>query len=137
MSVEQNKAIMRRYVEEVWNRGNIAVISEFVAPNHVGHRAGKDIKGLAEFKDWVTSNRNAFPDLHFEIHSQIAEEDMVVNTWTLTGTHKGEFMGIAATGKKFTVPGVSIYRLSEGKQVESWGYWDRLPVLQQLGVIQM
>ncbi len=135
MSIDDNKAITRRYIEEVWNQGNMSSIGEFIAPNHVGHRPGKDIEGLAAFKDWVTSNRNAFPDIHFKIQSQIAEEDMVVTTWTLTGTHKGEFMGIAATGEKLTAFGVSIARLSGGKHVESWVYWDPLSILHQLGAI--
>jgi predicted ester cyclase len=98
----------------------------------VGHvpREGGDIKGLACLKPECVS-------LHFKIEGQIAEEDMVVTPWTLTGTHEGEFMGVAATGKEFSIPGVSVTRLAGGKLIENWGYWGRLSAFQQLGVIRL
>ena len=139
MTIGENKAIIRRYMEEVWNQGKTEVISEFIAPKYVGHvpRTGGDIEGVAAFRDWLSSNRNAFPDIHFKIESQIAEKDMVVTLWTLTGTHEGEFMGVAATGKELRIPGASVTRLAGGKLVENWGYWDRLSAFQQLGVIRL
>ena len=135
MSIEENKAIVRRYIEEIWNIGNMAVVDEVVAIDFIHHELEKDRKGPEQFIQYVSSSRTTFPDLHFTIEDQIAERDVVVSHWTMTGTHKGEFMGIAPTNKNVRIPGASITRVAGGKVAENWVYWDRLNLMQQLGAV--
>lgn len=135
MSVEQNKALDRRYVGEVLDKGNLAVIDEIMAPNYVGHVPGFPPSDREGDKQLIAMFRAAFPDLHFTLEDQIGEGDKVVHRLTGRGTHKGEFQGIPPTGKQVTVTGININRFAEGKVVESWGIIDMLGLLQQLGVI--
>jgi len=138
MSTEQNKAVVRRFFEDVFNQGNLAVLTEIVAPNQINGGPGA-LPGMPSgpegTKVLVTTYRNAFPDLHFTIDEQIAEGNTVVTRWTAHGTHNGELAGIPATGKPSTVVGVGIDRIESGKIVESWGIFDQFGMLQQLGVI--
>jgi len=136
MSAKENKAIMGRVVGEVFNKGNLAIIPELIAPNYVYHGSvGMEAKGPEGFKQFVTWLRTAFPDFHMKIDDLVAEGDKVVNCYRVTGTHKGEFMGIAPTGKKVTVSGIVITRWVGGKEVEAWGVDDMLAMMQQLGVV--
>ncbi|GAC1447446.1 MAG: hypothetical protein PVSMB1_19730 [Gemmatimonadaceae bacterium] len=135
---DQNKALARRALEEVWNKGNLAVINELVASNATYHDAnvpGGKFTGPEGVKQFVQIYRGAFPDVRITIDDQIAERDTVCTRWTATGTHKGEFMGIAPTGKATTVTGVDIDRYQNGKVVEAWASYDMLGMLQQLGVV--
>ena len=138
MSTESNKAIARRFLEEVFGQGKLAVADEIVAPDHVDHGPGA-LPGMPPgpegSKRLVTVYRNAFPDVHFTIDEQIAEGDKVVTRWTGHGTHKGELAGIPATGKSATVTGIGVDRVVNGKIVESWGIFDQFGMMQQLGVI--
>ena len=138
MSTEQNKAIARRFLEEVFGQGKLAVADEIVAPDHVDH-GPSTLPGMPTgpegSKMVVTIYRNAFPDIHFTIDEQIAEGDKVVTRWTGRGTHKGELAGIPATGKSATVTGVGVDRIVNGKIVESWGIFDQFGMMQQLGII--
>lgn len=138
MSTEQNKAVVRRFFEEVFEQGNLAVVDEIVAPNSVNGGPGTPPglpPGPEGSKMLVTGYRNAFPDIHFTIDEQIAEGDKVVTRWTGHGTHKGELAGIPATGKSATVTGMGVDRIVNGKIVESWGIFDQFGMMQQLGVI--
>jgi predicted ester cyclase len=104
MSVEENKALTRRLVEEVWNKGNLAVADELLAAGYVFHHpAGQVLHGPEEYKQLANAARSAFPDIHFTIDDIVVEGDKVVYRWTLFGTHKGEFSGIPPTDKKVTV----------------------------------
>jgi steroid delta-isomerase-like uncharacterized protein len=135
---DQNKALARRSIEEIWNRGNLAVINELVAPNATFHDAsvpGGKFTGPEGMKQFVQIYREAFPDVRLTINDQVAEGDKVVTRWTATGTHKGQLMGIAPTGKHATVTGVDIDRYENGKVVEGWASYDMLGMLQQLGVV--
>jgi len=114
MSVEDNKAIVRRYVEEPWNTGNLAILDELCSP---GLAVNGDLK-LADFKKFIAESRRAFPDLHNTIEEMIAEGDKVVFRWTMRGTHRGEYEGVAPTGKPITFTGITIVRLANGKIVE-------------------
>ena len=138
MLTETNKTVSRRFFEEVWNKGNLAVLNEIIAQDHVNSGPGT-LPGLPNgpegTKQFVTVYRNAFPDVHFTIDEQIAEGDKVVTRWTAQGTHKGELLGIPATGKSFPVTGISVERLVNGKIAESWGIFDQFGMMQQLGVI--
>jgi steroid delta-isomerase-like uncharacterized protein len=134
---EQNKTLVRRAVEEVWNRGNYAVVNELVASDIVVHASTPDgeIHGPEGVKQFYATLRRAFPDIHFTIEDQIAEGDRVVTRWTARGTHRGEFNGIPPTGKQGAISGIDIDRIADGKVVECWPNADELDLLQQLGVI--
>jgi predicted ester cyclase len=138
MSTESNKAVARRFLEEVFGQGKLAVADEIVAPDHVDRGAGA-LPGLPPgpegSKMTVTLYRNAFPDIQFTIDEQIAEGDKVVTRWTGFGTHKGGLAGIPPTGKSATVTGIGVDRIVNGMIVESWGVFDQFGMLQQLGVI--
>jgi steroid delta-isomerase-like uncharacterized protein len=135
---DQNKALARRYVEEIWNQGNLSVIDELVAPNanfHDPSVPGGKFTGPEGMRQFVQIYRGAFPDVHLTINDVIAEGDKVVIRWTATGTHKGELMGIAPTGKRVTVTGCDIDVYQSGKVVEVWASYDMLGMLQALGVV--
>jgi steroid delta-isomerase-like uncharacterized protein len=133
MSVEGNKAIFSRIVEEGFNKGNLAIVDELVAADHVNH--SDNVHGPEEYKQFITTYRNAFPDLHMTIDDQIAEADEVVNRWTARGTHKGDLRGIPPTGRQITVMGMYVARITGGKIMEEWGIFDALGMMQQLGVV--
>jgi steroid delta-isomerase-like uncharacterized protein len=132
---EQNKARIRRVIEEAYSRGNLAVVDEVAASDLVIHAPSQDIRGREGAKQYVTMLRNAFPDLHFTIEDQIAEGDMVVTRWTARGTHKGNFQGLPATGRPIRLMGTDIDRMTDGKVVECWAHVDELGLMQQLGAI--
>jgi len=130
---EINKAIICRVVEEGINKHNNAVFAELY-PNCLYHSSATgDLKGEAHRK-FMDSILTAFPDGQETVQDQLAEGDKVMTRWTFTATHKGMFMGIAATGKKFTITGVCIDRIVGGKIVEEWEEWDALGMMRQLGV---
>ncbi len=135
MSEEQMKTNDRRLYEEAWNQGNMSVVDDLIAPNYVGHDPLSPIHGPEGFKQYIEMIRSAFPDAHMTIEEQIAEGDKLVTRWTATGTHRGPLMGIPPTEKHVTVTGIVIGRYENGKVVESWGNWDTLGMLQQLGVV--
>jgi steroid delta-isomerase-like uncharacterized protein len=136
MSAEENKAIARRDFEEVWNQGNLSAIDEIYTTDYIRHDAViGDTQGPEGVKQVVTMYYTAFPDLHLTIEDIIAEGDKVAYRWTGSGTHKGELMGIAPTGKHGTMTGINIFRIASGKIVEGWISSDALGMLQQLGVI--
>jgi len=138
MLTETNKTVSRRFFDEVFGKGKLAVADELIAKDHVNSGPGT-LPGLPTgpegTKQFVTMYRNAFPDVHFTIDEQIAEGDKVVTRWTGHGTHQGELMGIPATGKSSTVTGIVVDRLANGKIAESWGIFDQFGMMQQLGVI--
>jgi steroid delta-isomerase-like uncharacterized protein len=140
MSAEQNKAIVRRWFDEVVSQGNIELVDEICmqcVPSFVVIQGVADPppQGLEGVKGLIGVLRTAFPDLKFTIEGQIAEGDQVATRLTVRGTHLGEFMGIPATGKQMAVSGVSIWRLADGKLVNEWVNWDSLAMMQQLGVV--
>jgi steroid delta-isomerase-like uncharacterized protein len=134
---QENSILIRRWFEEVWNRGRTEAIDELASPNAVGHgQAQHDIDiGLKEFKPFVADFRRAFPDMKVTIDYIIEQGDKVVARWTATMTHKGEFLGIPPTGKGATITGTSIQRISGGKIVEGWDNWDQLGLLVQIGAV--
>jgi len=137
MSAEENKAISRRFIEEIWSKGNLPVVDEIIAANFVRHDPADaaPVSGCEGIKQVVAMYRTAFPDLKFTVEEQIAEGDKVVTRWTSNATHQGELLGIPATGKKTSVTGIHIARLAGGKVVEEWNNWDTIGLMRQLGVI--
>src|ERR671925_462973 len=118
MSTEENKALDRRYVEEVLNKGNIDAIDAIMAPEYVGHVAGSPPSNLEGDKQFISMLHAAFPDIRFTLEDQIAEGDMVVHRLTARGTHLGEFNGIPPTGKQAAGSAININRFAGGKVVE-------------------
>jgi steroid delta-isomerase-like uncharacterized protein len=138
MSTEQNKALVRRYWGDVWNKGNLALVDELIATDFDGHPLPSDPdfgRGPAGQKQLVGLYRGAFPDMQMTIDDMAADGDRVVLRWTARGTNTGEMMGMPATGKSATVTGIVINRLAAGKIVDSWTKCDALGMMQQLGVI--
>ena len=136
---EENKAIVRREVEELFNHtGTLDAAEEVYAPDFVSHdpTMPEDLRGIEEARQFAAGFRSAFPDLTCTIEDQVAEGDKVVTRWTIRGTQQGEFRGIAPSGEQITLKGIGIFRFSEeGKVVESWDNFDPLGMMQQLGAI--
>jgi steroid delta-isomerase-like uncharacterized protein len=135
MSTEDNKAVMRRVYEEVYNQRNLAAIDELGVPNFVFHNASLTMQGLEAYRQFVSQFLSAFPDSHFTIEDLLAEGDSVVVRHTFRGTHQGDFMGIPPTGKSVIATGISLSGIQNGKGVEAWVNGDDLGLMQQLGVI--
>ena len=135
MSIEENKALYRRAIEE-FNKRNLAALDEIFAANFVGHAASMgDIRGPEGLRQFLTTLFTALPDLHYTVEDVIAEGDKVVGHYRTTRTHKGEWRGVAATGKQVKSTGIAIYRIVGGKTVETWWEADMLGMMQQLGAI--
>lgn len=136
MSAEENKALIRRYVEEAWNKGNVNIMDELMAEHYARHMAISAPPLTREGqKQRILGFRRAFPDLHLTIEDMLAEGEKVSFRLTLRGTHQGEFMRIPPTGKQIAVGAVDVARFEDGKVVEQWGQTDLLGLLQQLGAI--
>ena len=134
---ENNKAIVRRLIEEVWNKGNLSLVDELFAPNYEHHDASSPDfgRGPESEKKRATLYRTAFPDLRVTIEDIIAEGETVMTRWSCRGTHKGDLSGVAPTGRQINISGVTITRLEKGKLAESFVNWDALGLMQQLGVV--
>ena len=139
MSIEQNKSIIRRWIEQGWNQGKIAVVDELYAADVVQHDPSSpvSVNSAEALKQYVTAFRSALPDLRFSIDDLLAEGDKVLWRFTAQGTHQGPLMGIPATGRNATVTGMVVFRFANTKIVEVWVNFDTLGMLQQMGVIPM
>jgi predicted ester cyclase len=135
---EENKAVVRRYFEEIWDKGNLELVDELFTTNFVRHgpiATEGEVRGLEDFKGVVGMYRSAFPDLRVPIEDLIAEGDKVVTRWTARGTHEGELIGNAPTGNQASVTGSIIDRISGGKIEEEWVDYDTLHLMQQIGAV--
>jgi len=131
-----NQSIIRRLYEEVWNGRKLQTLNELVSPSHALHGpnfSGSSI-GPEAYKHQVAQFVAGFPDLRWMIEEMISEKDKVVVLWTFTGTHKGEYRGIAATNKKVSVDGITVHHITDGKIMDSYANWDTWGMMQQLGV---
>lgn len=130
-----NKAIVRRLYEEVWNKRRLEVVDELISPSHALNDpiAFDSHIGPELYKRRVRDFSTSLPDLRFTIEDIITEKEKSAVCWTFSGTHKGEFMGIPATGKKVSVEGITIHVISNGKILDSYARWDALGLLRQLG----
>jgi steroid delta-isomerase-like uncharacterized protein len=136
MSTEENKARYRRFYEEFLSKGNLSVVDELVDPNVVSHSPFPDQEaGANGLKKAIQRFRQAFPDLHTKAEDILADGDKVVGRFTVTGTQRGEFMGIPASGKPITYEEIAIVRFKDGKIIEHWAVTDALAMMQQLGAI--
>ena len=133
---DKNKQLVRRLVEEGFNKGNPSIADELVAANYVYREPTVGEKrGPQGFKELMTMYRSAFPDARMTIKEQVGEGDAVVTRWTGTGTHRGALMGFAPTGQQVSVEGVSISRIVNGKIAEEFSTYDALGMFRQLGVV--
>jgi steroid delta-isomerase-like uncharacterized protein len=133
VSVEANKAVVMRVVNEMWNRGDMAAVEELIAPDMVEHGAfAGGTGGREDARETVGRFRSAFPDLTLEVEHLVAEGDHVVLHWVGRGTHAGEFMGAPPSGAEVTARGLDIYRIADGQVVEHWGYPDVTGLIAQL-----
>lgn len=132
-----NKAIVQRLYEEVWNRRKLEVIKEIISPSHALQAPNifGSATGPEAYKRNVQAFLTGFPDLRWTIEDTIAEKDKVVACWSISGTHKGDFMGSPATNKKVSVEGITIHNVAGGKIMDSYSNWDVLGMMQQLGVV--
>ncbi len=135
MSLEQNKALVRRFVEEVQCQHNLAALDELFSPDFVDHSGMTDPPTLEGSRQFFSMMFAAFPDMRFVIRQQIAEGDKVLTHKTLQATQLGPFMGIPATGKAVAVDVMDIFTVAGGKITEHWTVGDMLGMMQQLGVV--
>jgi steroid delta-isomerase-like uncharacterized protein len=133
--LEANRALVRRFYDEVVNAGELKLLDELCAPEFIEHEElpnlTPDRRGVRDFLELF---RRAFPDLTFTIERLVAEDDLVAAYLTMRGTHKEEFLGIQPTGRKISVRSFDLLRVSDGKFVEHWGVTDTMAMMQQLGV---
>lgn len=135
MSME-NKAIVRRLYEEVWNKRRVELVDELMSPSHALHLNHLPDSGIGPeaYRREVARFVTGFPDLRLTVEDMVAENDKVAVSWTISGTHKGEFRGISPTGKKVSIEGITINHIADGKIMDSYINWDALSLLQQFGV---
>lgn len=136
MPAEENKAVIRRAYEELWNGRNVDVVDEIVAEDFLNHAAppGRQ-RGRQGLKDVVRMFEAAFPDFRYEVEDAISEGEKIAVRDVFTGTHRGDFMGIPATGNRVTMQAIHIYRFSAGRLAEHWVARDDLGMMRQLGAL--
>jgi steroid delta-isomerase-like uncharacterized protein len=137
MSVEENKAIMRRYFEGAWEQGDLELLDELLASDYVNHDpATPDTPtGPEGVKGVVSMFRSGMPDLKVVIEDMIAEGEKVATRYTLEGTHEGELFGVPPTGRSLSIKSMTVERVSEGKVRDHWRVSDNLEMMQQLGLV--
>jgi len=136
MLAEENKAVVRRFFEELLSTDDFAVADKLLSPGFRFYFAGSpDPMDLESYKEFLAARRGAFPNRRFVVEDMIAEGDKVSARFTMRGTHKGELRGLAPSGREVTMTGIDMIRLEEGKMVEDRVAVDQLGMMQQLGVI--
>ena len=133
----ENKTIVHRLYEEVWNKRKLEVVDELISPSHALHdpiASGSHV-GPESYKRRVVELTTGFPDICFTIEDTIAEKEKFVVSWIFSGTHKGKYMETPATGRKISVEGITIHHIRNGKILDSCAVWDALGLMQQLGVV--
>jgi len=129
-----NKALSRRLIEEVWNKGNFEVIDELYDPSFKTEDPMLGTLDLNGFRELVKGYRTAFPDLKLEIISLVSEGNFIATRWRATGTHRGPLMGMEATGKKAVTTGLDLAEVRNGKVISDFTVFDSLTLLRQLGL---
>jgi steroid delta-isomerase-like uncharacterized protein len=136
MSIAENKQIAEKFIDEIFNEGNLEEVSRFVTSDFTYHARGEDVTGTEDFKDWVSSDRSIFPDIRFTVEESISELNKVATAWIVEGTHQKEFRGIPATHKKFETVGVNIFHFEGNKIKEAWTIIDGLTAALQVGAVK-
>jgi len=137
MSLEENRALIQRFVEETFNRGHLNVVDDIYAPDYVGNTAGllEQTLGPEGVKEFVGLYRSAFPDLHTAIEDIVTEGDKVAYRWTAVGTHQGELLGVPPSNNRVELTGITIERIEGGRIVETWNNFDQLGMMRQIGAM--
>jgi steroid delta-isomerase-like uncharacterized protein len=136
MPAELNKALARRVIEEIWNKGDYPAVNHLLAENFVYHDpATPRVKTRQDYEQFAMTYRRAFPDLRLAIEDQIAERDLVMTWWGARGTHLGPLLGYAPTDRPVSVTGISLDLIRNGEIVEERTHWDALGLFQQLGMV--
>lgn len=135
MSMESNKALALRFIEEVYNQGQVEAVDALVSERFVRHGIGGDMSGRQVIKDRVQAVRAAFPDFHISVEEVLADGDKVVLRQVHTGTHLGDFAGVAPTGSRIETTEISIIRMEAGMIAEGWVNVDQLTLLRQIGAL--
>lgn len=136
MKSTDNRQIAQRFMEECWNKGNFNMVSELLSASCRYHDPVFPhlTSGADNIQRHIENCRRGFPDMKITIEDTIAEGKEVVHHWTVTGTHKGQFLGLAPTNKKAVISGTSIFRIQDSKIVEQWSDWNLMSLMEQLGV---
>lgn len=137
MTLDENKALARRALDEVWSTGDVDAVDEIFAPDFVSHQHSHpdgpgDVADVGALKAFVREFHAAFPDFSDTVDDQLAEGDKVVTRFTSSGTHEGPLMGVEPTGTRVSWMGITIDRIENGRIVENWVSWDMHGMLQQL-----
>jgi predicted ester cyclase len=135
MTADEMKALIHRWVDEVWNGGNLALADELMTPDYVLHLGAVTLNGPAGFKGLCQTHLEAFPDFHITVEDIIIEGDKCVWRFSVRGTQTGTYMGIPPSGNAISIGGAVISRFVGDRWVEDWPNWDALGILQQLGVV--
>ncbi len=137
---EENKALVRRWFEEVWNKGRAEAIDELFAEDGTAHglagETGEPLRGPANFRVFHRTFREAFPDIEVVVEDVITEGDKLAARCSVRGSHQSDTLGFAATGRPVEFTGMTIARISDGKIVEAWNNFDFMTMFQQLGALQ-
>jgi steroid delta-isomerase-like uncharacterized protein len=135
MTTEQNKAVVRDFIDALFTRGDLGAVDQYLAQDFLNHDPPVGVTPDAEgMRAAGAMFRTGFPDWHSDLHDLIAEGDIVVERFTASGTHRGEAMGVAPTGKVVSLAGINIFRVQDGRIVERWGRLDELGLFRQLGL---
>jgi predicted ester cyclase len=139
MSAQENKEKARRFMEEAFGGGKLEVVDEVLDADFVCYDPNSEageVRGAETMKQEIEWFRSAVPDLTYTVEDQVAEGDQVVTRWKATGTHQGEFFGVAPTGNRIEMSGIQIDRFDEnGKMVEEWPEYDLLGAMKQMGAV--
>ncbi|HLJ51195.1 MAG TPA: ester cyclase [Bryobacteraceae bacterium] len=133
---DENKALVHRWIKEVWNEGREQTIDELFAPDSIAEGIGEtdqEVRGPEAFRQFYRNMRSLLPEVHIQVEDTVAEGDKVVARLTLEGTHTGSGMGTRGTGHRVKVRGVVILQITGGRIVHGWNYWDQLAFLRQIG----
>ncbi|MGZ5548791.1 MAG: ester cyclase [Nitrososphaeraceae archaeon] len=136
MSLEEIKQLAWKFIDEIFNKGNINEADRLVTPEFIYHARGEDIEGLEKFKEWFSSDTGVFSDVRFTLAESLAECGKVATAWIVEGTHDKEYSGIPATHKKFETVGISIFHFEGTKIKELWAVNDALTPALDLGIVK-
>jgi steroid delta-isomerase-like uncharacterized protein len=136
-TTEENKTIVRDFIGALFTKGDLGAVDDYLAEDFVNNDPPFGVSADREgMRRAGTLFRGVFPDWHSDLDFLVAEDDLVVEVFTASGTHTGsEIMGVAASGRTVTLPGINVFRLRDGRIVERWGRLDDLGLLQQLGLV--
>jgi steroid delta-isomerase-like uncharacterized protein len=134
--IEQNKTVVREFIEALFTKGDLTAVDTYLADDFVNH---EPVFGTSADREGMRAGgamiRAGFPDWHSDQEMLVGEDDVVVEKFTASGTHRGELLGVPPTGRTVAVPGINIFRIRDGRIVERWGRLDELGLMRQLGLV--